>query len=58
MGLQLRLPTFLQHCRIASRPRIIQHHRFLKELEPIDFLNRARGGVYIIKDDKGLALCF
>lgn len=56
MRLQLITTTLSQNRRIAPRLRIIQHHRFLKQLEPINLLDSVRSRLNIVKDDEGLAL--
>lgn len=56
MRLQLITTALSQNRRIAPRLRIIQHHRFLKQFEPINFLNSVRSGLNIVEDDEGLAL--
>lgn len=56
MRLQLITTALSQNRRIAPRLRIIQHHRFFKQFEPINFLNSVRSGLNIVEDDEGLAL--
>lgn len=56
MSLQLILSTLPQNCRIAPRFREIQHHRLIKELEPINLINGIRSRLNTIEDDKRLAL--
>lgn len=58
MRLQLIATALSQNRRIASRLRIIQHHRLLKQLEPINFLNSVRSRFYIVEDNECLALGF
>lgn len=58
MHFQLFLSILGQHRNIAPRLGILQHHRLIKQLEPIYFFNRLTRRLDIIKDDKCLSLCF
>lgn len=57
MHLQLIRPSLSKHSSVTPRLRIIQHHRLLKQLEPINLINRARRRVRTVKYDKRLSLC-
>lgn len=56
MRLQLILTPLPQNRRITPRPRIIQHHRLLKQLEPINLIDSIRSRLHIVKHDKRLSL--
>ena len=56
MHLQLILTPLPQNCRITPRPRIIQHHRLLKQLEPIDLIDSIRSRLHIVEHNKRLPL--
>ena len=56
MNLQFILPTLSQNRRIAPRLGEIQHHRLIKEVEPIDLINGIRSRLNAVEDDKCLAL--
>lgn len=56
MNLKLLIPSIPQHSSIASRFRIVQNHRFIKEVEAVDFVNRAGGGFHVVEHNERLAL--
>lgn len=56
MNLQLIRAPLTKHRSIAPRLRVIDDHGFLKELEAIDLVDGAGGGVDAVEDDKRLPL--
>jgi len=53
----LRIPLLL-HRSVAPCPGIIKYHRLLEQLKALHFLDRALGGLGVIKDHKSLAFRF
>ena len=58
MLLKLVLVAGAQHSRIAPSAGEGDNHGLLKELEALNLVDGLYGGLWVFKDDKGLALCF
>lgn len=58
MNLELISPSLAQNRRVAPRLRVVQNHRFLKQVEAIDLFDGVRGRLDVVEDDERLALGF
>src|SRR6266536_1157841 len=58
MILELPLITVPLHGRITPRLRKLQSHRFLKQFEPLHFIDRLLRTFYAVEDNECLALGF
>ena len=55
MDLELFCPALSQNGCVALRFRIVEHHRLIKKLKPVDLIDCAGRGLDVVKDNERLA---